>query len=104
MTGKTEAKAAAKARTACLKVIKECKNATANAAVLQYACKYSTDHLMKTLKQLKTNLAAFKALIDKVKDLTGLSPQMGESSKDLGMGRHAREDQESEEEVVRYCR
>jgi len=99
--GKTEAKAAAKARTACLKVIKECKNATANAAVLQYACKYSTDHLMKTLKQLKTNLAAFKALIDKVKDLTGLSPQMGESSKDLGMGRHAREDQESEEEVVR---
>jgi len=100
--GKTEAKAAAKARTACLKVIKECKNASASAALLQYACRYSTPHLMKTLKQLKANLAAFKSLIDKVKDLTGLSPKT--PSKDLGaskdMGRHVRSDEESEEEAI----
>merc|ERR1712013_370799 len=57
--GKSEAKAAAKARTACLKVIKECKNASTNAATLQYACSYTTDHLLKTLKQLTTNLKAF---------------------------------------------
>ena len=83
---------------------------------------------MKTLKQLTANLAAFKGLIDKVKDLTGLSPNMGASkdikdskdmdtSKDIGDGkdmgadkdmdeskdlaRHVRSSEESEEEVVR---
>merc|ERR1711970_1110181 len=94
--GKNEAKAAAKARTACLKVIKECKNASTNAATLQYACSYSTEHLLKTLKQLTANSAAFKGLLDKIKELTGLSPQMpGESSSRL-----ARSDEENEEEAI----
>merc|ERR1719466_678196 len=75
--GKNEAKAAAKARTACLKVIKECKNASTNAATLQYACSYSTEKLLKTLKQLTANLAAFGKLMDKIKELTGLSPTVG---------------------------
>merc|ERR1711981_720179 len=94
--GKNEAKAAAKARTACLKVIKECKNASTNAATLQYACSYSTDHLLKTLKQLTANSAAFKGLLDKIKELTGLSPQMpGDSSSRL-----ARSDEENEGEAI----
>merc|ERR1712121_335631 len=75
--GKNEAKAAAKARTACLKVIKECKNASTNAATLQYACSYSTEHLMKTLKALNTNLAAFKKFMEKIQALTGIKPTVG---------------------------
>merc|ERR1712212_1451219 len=97
--GKNEAKAAAKARTACLKVIKECKNASTNAATLQYACSYSTDHLLKTLKQLTANLAAFGKLMDKIKELTGLSPQMGPDA--ANSTRTARSAEESEEEAAR---
>merc|ERR1719233_5666 len=96
--GKNEAKAAAKARTACLKVIKECKNASTNAATLQYACSYSTDHLLKTLKQLTANLAAFGKLMDKIKELTGLSPQMGPDA--ANSTRTARSAEESEEEAI----
>jgi len=96
--GKNEAKAAAKARTACLKVIKECKNASTNAATLQYACSYTTEHLLKTLKQLKTNLAAFGKLMDKIKELTGLSPQMGPDA--ANKTRTARNVEENEEEAI----
>merc|ERR1712106_636960 len=38
--GKSEATAAAKARTACLKVIQKCKTAATTAGVLQYACRF----------------------------------------------------------------
>jgi len=96
--GKSEAKAAAKARTACLKVIKECKNASTNAATLQYACSYTTDHLLKTLKQLTTNLKAFGKLMDKIKELTGLSPQMGPDA--ANKTRTARNVEENEEEAI----
>ena len=80
-------------------MIKECKNASTNAATLQYACSYSTDHLLKTLKQLTANLAAFGKLMDKIKELTGLSPQMGPDA--ANSTRTARSAEESEEEAVR---
>merc|ERR1719431_224457 len=96
--GKNEAKAAAKARTACLKVIKECKNASTNAATLQYACSYSTEKLLKTLKQLTANLAAFGKLMDKIKELTGLSPTVGPGA--ANSTRTARSAEESEEEAI----
>jgi len=98
--GTSEAKAAAKARTACLKEISKCKNASTQAATLQYACSYSTDHLLKTLKQLTANLNAFKALIDKVKALTGLSPTVGPQASNSTSGRQARSDEENEEEAI----
>merc|ERR1719481_2366774 len=97
--GKNEAKAAAKARTACLKVIKECKNASTNAATLQYACSYSTEHLMKTLKALNTNLAAFKKFMDKIQALTGIKPTVGPQAENKT--RTIRSDEEDEEEAAR---
>merc|ERR1712106_746466 len=78
--GKSEATAAAKARTACLKVIQKCKTAATTAGVLQYACRFTTDEMLGTLKQLSLNSAAFKALLDKIKSLTGLEPQKPGSS------------------------
>merc|ERR1719228_2352660 len=96
--GKDEAKAAAKARTACLKVIKQCKNASTNAATLQYACSYTTEHLLKTLKQLTANLAQFGKLMDKIKELTGLSPTVGPQA--ANSTRTARSAEESEEEAI----
>jgi len=96
--GKDEAKAAAKARTACLKVIKECKNASTNAATLQYACSYTTEHLLKTLKQLTANLAQFGKLMDKIKELTGLAPTVGPQA--ANSTRTARSAEESEEEAI----
>jgi len=96
--GKNEAKAAAKARTACLKVIKECKNASTNAATLQYACSYSTEHLMKTLKALNTNLAAFKKFMDKIQALTGIKPTVGPQAENKT--RTIRSDEEDEEEAI----
>jgi len=92
--GTDEAKAAAKARTACLKQIVACKNASTQAATLQYACSYSKEKLMKTLKQLTENKAAFKALLDKVKELTGLSPNMSMPRK------NKRSDEETEEDSI----
>merc|ERR1712121_78999 len=96
--GKNEAKAAAKARTACLKVIKECKNASTNAATLQYACSYSTEHLMKTLKALNTNLAAFKKFMEKIQALTGIKPTVGPQAENKT--RTIRSDEEDEEEAI----
>ena len=82
-----------------MKVITKCKNASSEASTLQYACSYSTDHLLKTLKQLTDNLAAFGALLDKIKELTGLSPSMGPASNSTS--RRARSEEEKEEEAVR---
>merc|ERR1712142_362811 len=90
--GTAEAQAAAKARTACLKQIVACKNASTQAATLQYACSYSKEKLMKTLKQLTENKAAFKALLDKVKELTGLSPNMSMPRKNKGSDEETEED------------
>ena len=98
-SGTKEAKAAAKARTACLKVISQCKNATTQAATLQYACSYSAADLLKTLKQLTANSAAFKGLLDKIKELTGLSPVMGPA--DNSTSRRVRSEEENEEDAVR---
>ena len=102
LSGTSEAKAAAKARTACLKVISGCKNASTQAATLQYACSYSTDHLLKTLKQLTANLATFGALLDKIKELTGLSPTVGPGASNSTTGRQARSDEENQEEAVSF--
>ena len=52
---------------------------------------------MKTLKQLTENKAAFKALLDKVKELTGLSPNMSMPRK------NKRSDEETEEDSVSFC-
>merc|ERR1711887_442294 len=79
-------------------VIKECKNASTNAATLQYACSYSTEKLLKTLKQLTANLAAFGKLMDKIKELTGLSPTVGPGA--ANSTRTARSVEESEEEAI----
>ena len=99
MQGTSQAKAAAKARSACLKQIVKCKNASTNAAVLQYACSYSTDHLIKTLKQLTANLAAFTAFLDKIKSLTGLSPS---KPKTAGVKEVRSVEEENEEDDVRH--
>jgi len=74
--GTAEGKAAAKARTKCLKALSKCKTAATEAGKLQYACSFTTDKLIKNLKTLNANLAAFKAFLDKIKKLTGLSPMM----------------------------
>merc|ERR1712106_141896 len=93
--GKSEATAAAKARTACLKVIQKCKTAATTAGVLQYACRFTTDEMLGTLKQLSLNSAAFKALLDKIKSLTGLEPQKpGSSSNRTSSGRRVRSAEE----------
>merc|ERR1719427_624020 len=76
----------------------ECKNASTNAATLQYACSYSTEKLLKTLKQLTANLAAFGKLMDKIKELTGLSPTVGPGA--ANSTRTARSAEESEEEAI----
>ena len=99
MSGTSEAKSAARQRNECLKVVRECKNASTQAATLQYACSYSTAHLLKTLKQLTANSVAFKGLLDKIKELTGLSPSMGPASNSTS--RRARSEEEKEEEAVR---
>merc|ERR1739838_786937 len=95
---KCKGKADAKARTACLKAISKCKNASSNAATLQYACSYSTKHLLDTLKQLTANLAAFGAFMDKITALTGVSVPKPGSNSTL---RRVRSDEESEEEAAR---
>merc|ERR1712106_865111 len=93
--GTKEAAAAAKARTACLKVIQKCKTAATTAGVLQYACRFTTDEMLGTLKQLSLNSAAFKALLDKIKSLTGLEPQKpGSSSNRASSGRRVRSEEE----------
>jgi len=97
--GKSEAKAAAKARTACLKVISNCKNASSNAATLQYACSYSTKHLLDTLKQLTSNLAAFAAFMTKITALTGVSPTVGPGASNSTL-RKGRSVEESEDEAI----
>merc|ERR1719483_1275791 len=97
--GKAEAKAAAKARTACLKAISKCKNASSNAATLQYACSYSTKHLLDTLKQLTANLAAFGAFMDKITALTGVSPTVGPGASNSTL-RKGRSVEESEDEAT----
>merc|ERR1712106_969688 len=100
--GTKEAAAAAKARTACLKVIQKCKTAATTAGVLQYACRFTTDEMLGTLKQLSLNSAAFKALLDKIKSLTGLEPQKpGSSSNRTSSGRRVRSAEEDEEEDAR---
>jgi len=91
--GQSTAKSAAKARSACVKEVIKCKNASTTAATLQYACSHSKEKLMKTLAQLSKNSAAFKALLAKVKDLTGLSPTMPGSN---STSREKREDDEDE--------
>merc|ERR1711892_109945 len=74
--GTSQGKAAAKARTACLKQISKCKTAATSAGKLQYACNYSKEKLIMILKQLTANENGFKAFLDKIKKLTGLSPIM----------------------------
>merc|ERR1712106_354191 len=96
--GSTEAKAAAAARKACVEVVQNCKNNSTAAATLQYACSYTTEHLLKTLKQLTANLAAFKGLLDKIKELTGILVGPGTTNSTL---RRVRSDEESEEEAAR---
>merc|ERR1712106_684447 len=96
--GSTEAKAAAAARKACVAVVQNCKNNSTAAATLQYACSYTTEHLLKTLKQLAANLAAFKGLLDKIKELTGILVGPGTTNSTL---RRVRSDEESEEEAAR---
>jgi len=91
--GQSTAKSAAKARSACVKEVIKCKNASTTAATLQYACSHSKEKLMKTLAQLSKNSAAFKALLAKVKELTGLSPNMPGSN---STSREKREDEEDE--------
>ena len=58
-SGKDSSKAA-KARQACQKVVSKCKQAVTTAGTLQYACKYTKEELLATLKQLSLNSAAFK--------------------------------------------
>merc|ERR1739838_252459 len=94
---KCKGKADAKARTACLKAISKCKNASSNAATLQYACSYSTKHLLDTLRQLTANLATFGAFMDKITALTGVSVPKPGSNSTL---RRVRSDEESEEEAI----
>ena len=66
-----------------MKEIIKCKNASTIAAVLQYACSYSTEFLLKSLKQLQANEVAFKALLEKIKALTGLEPKQPSGTKDI---------------------
>ena len=82
-----------------MKVISKCKNATTQAATLQYACSYSAADLLKTLKQLTANSAAFKGLLDKIKELTGLSPVMGPT--DNSTSRQVRSEEDNAEDAVR---
>ena len=85
-----------------MKVIQKCKTAATTAGVLQYACRFTTDEMLGTLKQLSLNSAAFKALLDKIKSLTGLEPQKpGSSSNRTSSGRRVRSAEEDEEEDVR---
>ena len=98
ISGSTEAKAAAAARKACVEVVQNCKNNSTAAATLQYACSYTTEHLLKTLKQLTANLATFGAFMDKITALTGVSVPKPGSNSTL---RRVRSDEESEEEAVR---
>jgi len=87
--GTSQANAAAKQRTKCLKEVQKCKTAASTAGILQYACLFTADELLKGLKQLDSNQKAIKAFLDKIKKLTGLSPNLpGAPSNKTLSGRH----------------
>lgn len=97
--GKDSSKAA-KARQACQKVVSKCKQAVTTAGTLQYACKYTKEELLATLKQLSLNSAAFKGLMDKIKELTGLEPNIpGSNNRSSSSGRVSRGADELLEEL-----
>jgi len=72
--GIDEQKASSKQRTKCLNALKKCKAAQKSSCVLQYACQFTKDDLVKTLATLTKNKAAYSSLAATVKELTGLSP------------------------------
>jgi len=101
--GTSQAKAAAKARTKCLKALSTCKTAATTAGKLQYACAFSQKKLIDHLKSLNANLNQFKSFLDKIKKLTGLSPVMpGAANKTAGSGRNVRSDdiEDEDEEIL----
>ena len=57
-----------------MNTIKKCKAAEKSSCVLQYACQFTKDDLLKTLATLTKNKAAYSTLASKVKELTGVSP------------------------------
>jgi len=100
--GTAEGKAAAKARTKCLKSLSKCKTAATEAGKLQYACRFTPDQLLKHLKTLNANLAQFKVFIDKITELTGLKPIMpGGPPNRTASARNIRSDEveDGEEEI-----
>ena len=72
--GIMEQKASSKQRSKCMNTIKKCKAAEKSSCVLQYACQFTKDDLLKTLATLTKNKAAYSTLASKVKELTGVSP------------------------------
>merc|ERR1711902_373420 len=70
----TEQKASSKQRSKCMNTIKKCKAAEKSSCVLQYACQFTKDDLVKKLATLTKNKEAYSTLASKVKELTGLSP------------------------------
>ena len=72
-----------------MKQVQKCKAAASTAGLLQYACLFTTDELLKNLKQLDSNQKAIKAFLDKIKKLTGLSPNLpGAPTNKTLSGRH----------------
>lgn len=98
--GTDTAKAAAKARTKCLKVLSACKTAATTAGTLQYACQYTAADLLGTLKQLSANSAAFTKFLAKIKSLTGLSGVVpGTTSNRTSRAVRKAEEDDAEEDV-----
>jgi len=103
--GTSAAKAAAAQRTKCLKEVQKCKAAATTAGLLQYACLFKSEELLKTLKQLNSNQKAIKAFLEKIKKLTGLSPNLpGAPTNKTLSGRHKEarsvEVEDEDEDVV----
>ena len=72
--GIEEQKKSSKQRTKCMNTMKKCKAAEKSSCVLQYACQFTKDDLLKKLATLTKNKEAYSTLASKVKELTGLSP------------------------------
>jgi hypothetical protein len=71
--GTTEARTTARKRDSCMKVVKDCKDSSIQAGVLQYACALTMDEMLKTLKTLTANEAAVSSMMANVASLTGAS-------------------------------